>query len=271
MAEELVEQARLAGVGPADDRGANAAAEDLALVGGAQQFVHEGHAVFEPGEELVAGVGRDVFLGEINVRFDVGQGFEHFVAQLVDALGELAGELFVGGAQGQLGARVDQIGHGFGLGQVNAPVEEGAAGEFAGLGQARAVGQHGVQHQLRRQDPAVAGDFDHILARERARRAHDGQQGFIHVLSVAHDVAEVNRVRGRGGRLGRGLAGGREAAVGDRQRLRAGNADHGQPAFAERGGDRSYGVVLHGEEVKGSGSRVARGLKRLTSPFQTPE
>ena len=39
-----------------------------------------------------------------------------------------------------------------------------------------------------------------------------------------------------------------EAAVGDRQGLRAGDADDGQPAFAEGGGNRSYGVVLHGRE-----------------------
>ena len=137
-------------VGPADDGGADAAAEDLAFVGGAQQFIHEADAAFEAGDELVPGVGRDVFLGEINVRLDVGQRLDHVIAQLVDALGELAGELFVGGAQGQLGARMDQVGHGLGLREVDAPVEEGAPGELARLGQARAVGQHRIQDQSSR-------------------------------------------------------------------------------------------------------------------------
>ena len=150
MAEELIEQAGLAGVGPADDGGADAAAEDLALVGRAQQFVHEGDAVFEPGDKLVPGVGRDVFLGKINVRLDVRERFEHLIAQLVDALGEFAGELLVGGAQGQLGARMNQVGHGLGLREVEATVEEGALGEFARLGQPRAAGQHGIEHRSSR-------------------------------------------------------------------------------------------------------------------------
>ena len=205
--------------------------------------------MFEAGNELVPGVGRDVFFGEINVRLDMGQGLEQLVAQLVDALGELAGELFVGGAQGQLGARVDQIGHGFGLREVNAPVEKGAAGEFAGLGQPRAVCEDGVEDQFCGQNSAVAGDLDDILAGEGAGRAHDGEQGLVHVLAVAHDVAEVDRMRRRGGRFDGRCAGGRKGAVRDGERLRAREADDGQPAFAERRGNRSDGVVQHRKEV----------------------
>jgi hypothetical protein len=36
--------------------------------------------------------------------------------------------------------RVDQVADGFGLGQIQASVEEGAHGEFSGLGQAGALG-----------------------------------------------------------------------------------------------------------------------------------
>ena len=184
------------------------------------------------------------------MRLDVGQRLEHFVAQLVNALGELAGELFVGGAQGQLGARMDQIGDGFGLHQVNSPIEKGAAGEFAGLRQPRAVREHGVQHQLRRQNSAVAGDLDHIFAREGARRAHDGEQGLIHGLPVAHDMAEVGRVRRRGGWLDGRFAGRSKRPVGHGQCFRARDADDGQPALAERRGNRSYGIVQHPQDVK---------------------
>jgi hypothetical protein len=73
------------------------------------------------------------------------------------------------------------------------------------------------------------------------------------VLPVAHDMAEVNRMRRCGGGLGRRLAGGLKAVVSDRQCLWSGNADHGQPAFAEGRGDRSYGVVLHGGKLRGGG------------------
>ena len=53
--------------------------------------------LLQPGHELLPRVRRDVLLGEINVRLHVRQSLEHFVAQLVDALGQLAGELLVGG------------------------------------------------------------------------------------------------------------------------------------------------------------------------------
>ena len=104
----------------------------------------------------------------------------------------------------------------------------------------------------------MAGDFDDVLAREGARRAHDREQDFVHVLPVAHDMAVVNGVR-RGARVCGRLAGRRETAVRDRQRLRAGNADDGQPAFAERRGNGGYGVVQHREEVRGKASQVASG------------
>ena len=101
-----------------------------------------------PATSCVLRVGRDVFVGKINVRLDVRQRLHQVVAQLVDALRQFAGELFVGGAQREFGARMNQVGDGLGLREVNAPVEKGAPGEFAGFGQARAVGQHGVEHEL---------------------------------------------------------------------------------------------------------------------------
>src|SRR5262245_28679665 len=83
MPEKLIEQAGFAGVGPANDGGANAAAQDLAFRGGAQQFVHESYTAFKPANQLGAGVGRDVFIWKVNVSFNMGEGFEHLFAQLI--------------------------------------------------------------------------------------------------------------------------------------------------------------------------------------------
>ena len=47
----------------------------------------------------------------------------------------------------EFGARMNQIRHGLGLGEIKAAIEKGAPGEFAGFGQARAVCQNGVEHQ----------------------------------------------------------------------------------------------------------------------------
>src|SRR5712691_10621362 len=83
--QELVQEAGFSGVRTAYNRSANAPAQDLAFVGSAQQFVHEGDALHKPGDKLGFGFGGDVFVGEINVRFDVGERLEHFIAEVVDA------------------------------------------------------------------------------------------------------------------------------------------------------------------------------------------
>ena len=197
------------------------------------------------GQELAAGVRRDVLVREIDVGFDVRERFHEFIAELVDALGKLAGELLVGGAQGQFGAGMDQVGDGFGLGQIDPAVEEGAPGKLPGLGGPRAVLEDRVQDGFGREQAAMTGDFDDVLARERARRAHDGDQHLVHGVAASDDVAKMNGVRfGRGGFRG-SAAGGDEAMVGDAQRPRAGEPDHGKAAFSQRGGDRSDGVVNH--------------------------
>src|SRR5208282_6271919 len=128
-----------ADVGPSDDGGANAPAQYPSFIGCAQQFVGESDAGLQAADQFFAGVRSDVFVREINMGFDVGQSFHQIVPQKIDALGKFAGQLFVGGGEGQFGAGMDQIGHGFGLGQINAAIEKGAPGKFARSGQTRAV------------------------------------------------------------------------------------------------------------------------------------
>src|SRR6185312_6188324 len=117
-----------------NDGGANAAAENLAFVRRVQQFIHERDATFETPKQLVLGFLRDVFLREINIRFDMREGLQHIIAELIDALGKLSSKLFVGGAQSEFGARMNYIGNGLGLREVNAAVQECAAGKLARLG-----------------------------------------------------------------------------------------------------------------------------------------
>ena len=68
----------------------------------------------------------------VNVRLDVRQRRDQFIAQAIDALCQLAGKLCVGGGQRQFRPRMNQIGHGFRLREVNAAIEKGAFGKFAG-------------------------------------------------------------------------------------------------------------------------------------------
>ena len=89
----------------------------------------------------------------------------------------------------------------------------------------------------------MTGDFDHILARKTAGRAHHGQQNFVQDAALPDYFAEMNGVRGRGGRGRRSFAGGPETGVGNGERLRAGKADNGNSALAHGGGDGGDGVV----------------------------
>ena len=76
-------------------------------------------------------VRRNVFVRKIDVGFDVRQSLDHFVAEIVDALGELAGQLLVGRRQAS-SVGVDQVRDGFGLGQIDPSVEKRPLREFAG-------------------------------------------------------------------------------------------------------------------------------------------
>ncbi len=87
MAEELIEETGLADVGPANDGRANPAAENLAFIGGSQEFVHEGDALIQSRQKLRFGIGGDVFIGEIYVGLHMRKNLQHIVAQFVDALG----------------------------------------------------------------------------------------------------------------------------------------------------------------------------------------
>src|SRR4051812_50036035 len=94
-------------------------------------------------EKFFARVGRNVFVWEIDVSFDVGEDQHEAVAKCVDAGAERAGELLVGGAEGEFGAGMNQVDNGFGLRKVDAAVEKGAAGGLAPVGGAGGAGGGG--------------------------------------------------------------------------------------------------------------------------------
>ncbi len=196
------------------------------------------------------------------MRLDVRQRLHQVIAKLVDALRESAGELLIRRGQRQFRARMNHVRHRLGLRQVEAPIEERAPGELARLRQPRAVFQQRIQDELGREQSAVAGDLDHVLAREGSRRAHDGDQHLVDDLALTHDLPIVNRMRRRGGRLERGRALGSETFFSDGKRLRAGKPDDRQAAFSQRRGDGGNGVVEKHWKWEAGGVRgEARGRK----------
>ena len=253
MAEQLVEQAGFADIRPADDGDPDAASQNLALAGGAEEFVHEGEAVLQALDQGVAGVRGNIFIRKINVGLDVRQGPDHLVTEQVDALREFAGELLIGGGDGQFGAGMDEVGDGFGLGQVDAAIKEGAFGKLARQSEPRATLQECVEDELRREQAAVTRDFHDILPSEGARGAHDGEEDFIHGLGLSDDASVVDGVGWGLGGFERGFADGLEDGVRNEQRARAGETEDGQAALTQGRGDGGDGVIEH--EISGRGRR----------------
>jgi hypothetical protein len=110
---------------------------------------------------------------------------EEGVVQGADAQAEGILELGGGEARGALGARMDEVEDGLGLGQIHLVVQKGAFGEFAGLGLARAGGKEGVEDALGGLRAAVALDFDGILAGIGVRRAENQQRASSSTSPVA--------------------------------------------------------------------------------------
>ena len=59
--------------------------------------------------------------------------------------------------------RVDQVADRLGLGEIEASVEEGAHGELAGFGEARAAGERQFDDMAKNDGRAVGGDFDDVV------------------------------------------------------------------------------------------------------------
>src|SRR4051812_39755592 len=76
-------------------------------------------------------------------------------------------------AQGALTASINQIGNCFGLGQVDAGVEESATAEFPRLSQSRAFCHRQADYPSHQVSPAMAVQLGDILAGQRPRTRHD--------------------------------------------------------------------------------------------------
>ena len=131
---------------------------------------------------------------------------------------EFAVELAQGLTALRLGFGGDKIGDRLGLGQVELAVEEGAAGEFAGLGEPQTEPAQRPRDRGQHRTAAVQVEFGDILAGGAARSGKPQQQPVVDRLAAA--------------RIDKACAAGRVAAAAiagerphDAGRIGAGNAD----------------------------------------------
>ncbi|MPM97681.1 hypothetical protein SDC9_144858 [bioreactor metagenome] len=174
-------------------------------------------------------------------------------AQIGDRAAEAAGELPGRHPESAVAAGADQIADRLGLRQVELAVDEGAQGEFAGLGAPRPAGQHRRHGPAHRHHAAVAMEFDDILAGVARRSRHvDRQRGFAGIA----DAPKAHPAGPGGGKGAFAVPDG----VGNGQRLPTGDADNADGA-AGAGGDGRNGIdCIHLKNASAmDGVRVVRG------------
>ena len=116
---------------------------------------------------------------DFDVRDHIQQGLDERIEQLTHAAADaLHGQLGI-----FPGLRLDHVVDRFGLGQVDAPVEEGALGKFPGPGKPCALCQHELQDHGGDASAAVAADLYDVFPGICARRAEHGDEHFVHLLS----------------------------------------------------------------------------------------
>ena len=137
-------------VGPPGNGHGRALAKQTAGLGRGE----EGRHVIAGLAEAVDEFGRDefgqVFLGKIHGGLGVGEPLGDALLKGVYPLRECARSGGPGGLEPGAGACADSVDDGFGLHQVDAPVKEGALGEFAGTGQACARGKTRFHERVQR-------------------------------------------------------------------------------------------------------------------------
>ncbi len=183
--------------------------------------------------------------GKIDRRFEEDEHVGYPGVQGRHRAAQASFEVIQGQARPRDGVGVNQVGDGLGLRQVQAPVQEGAAGEFSGTGRTR-PGPHDLVEQRPEGDrTAVTVDLDDVLARVGARGLHQGQQDLVDPRAGFRDtdvtVIESMGVKGRYGAYGM------KEPAGDGLRVRS--ADPDDPDTPPAGGRRDGGdgvMKVHG-------------------------
>ena len=239
-AEEGVEKGGLAGVRGTGEDDEGALAEEAALTPGGKEGVGAVGKVGETFAGLVGEVGRELAFIEVQQVLDVcGEG-EGVVVERREGVGEAAVEVGAGGLLGAGGLGGDEVGDGFGLSEVEASIEEGAAGEFAGAGGAGAQTEEGVEDALGHDGAAVDAEFDGILAGVGVGRAIEEKDGVIEGFTFG--AAERGVGEGAGGAVARRGRESRGQAVGDGVDPLAAQADEGDAAESGGGGEGRDGL-----------------------------
>ena len=247
-ASQGVEQAGLADVGGAGEHDVQALAQTGTALGG----VEETPQGVVDAREAPGSVGFlqevDFFFGEVEGGLDQHAQGEQLFGQVIDLPREDALKRSGGGSGGLLSAGFDEVGNGLGLHEVELVVQEGAFGEFAGLGQADAEGstylQHAAQQDLLDDGAAVALQLQDVFAGVGMGGGEPERQAVVDGLGIGRQEGAIGSLAGDEAALGTEDVG---SQGDDDIRLGRRDAHDTDGALARGGGNGADGAfVLHG-------------------------
>ena len=121
----------------------------------------------EVARHLAVGEEVDLLVREVDGRFHIDAQPDQALHQLLDFAGELPLQGVHGAAGGLFAGGFNKVSDGFGLGQIQLVVDEGALAELAGAGRADAIDfQNAADQHVHDDGAAVALQLQHILAGE---------------------------------------------------------------------------------------------------------
>jgi len=124
------------------------------------------------------------------------------MGKVEDAAAEFAVELAAGGTKGAIGTGTDEVGDGFGLGEIEFAVDEGGTGEFSRFGSTTAAGKEVVENALDEEGIAVAGDFEEVFAGVGGRGREAGEDYLVESFASEGVIGAEGGDSGSGGESG---------------------------------------------------------------------
>ena len=182
--QKTVEQTRLSGVRRAGDGRHDAVPHHTAAFGLGQHIVQTPLHVPNSAGNIGHLYFFQVFFGIIDSHFQPRNEISQMKPHIAYNPGQAAFELADGAGQALGALGLNDVHDGLGLSQVEAAVDKGPLGKFAGIGQPRAVAQDQPQDFTQGLAAAVALYFQDILCRIRTGTLHDEKNNFVHRFAV---------------------------------------------------------------------------------------
>ena len=191
----------------------------------------------EPRRRIVAMQVIDLLLREIQHRLGQRAQLDQLAQEVAYGGREIPAQGAKCGARRLPACRVDEVGDGLGLGEVELPFQERAPRELTGFGEPCPRIQAGAQQLLHHHRSAMALELEHRLARIGVRRSVVERDSLVDALALC--VAKRGECR-----MTRRWQAPEDRArdVGD---LRPGDADYADAAFARWCGNGSNGVACY--------------------------